>query len=120
MSIQQAINSALAIGAALATQSPAYKKQKNVLKENSLPAAEPPEETAKVSQNYGIENSNGKILSAEAFPEMSTGDIPNYLYSDTLAELAKKEARMQKANIRSQGLVRIKRRQKEMIKNGNK
>ena len=51
---------------------------------------------------------------------MPTGDIPTYLYSDTLAELAKKEARMQKANIKSQGLVRIKRKQKEMIKNGNK
>lgn len=120
MSIQQAINSALAIGAALATQSPAYKKQTNILKEKSLPAVEPPEEMKKASQNYGIEDSKGKLLSAEAFPEMPTGDIPNYLYSDTLAELAKKEARMQKANIKSQGLIRIKRRQKEMIKNGNK
>lgn len=141
MSIQQSLNQALGIGAVLATQTGAYARQKEL----SAKRAETGEVKSELKKEQKLEPGvRSELLTGKESPEYtelirrkderiralterlyqlnpSEANAQNYVRSlpfDKQLELA--EERSKQANSRAAARVIFKKKQQEMIKNGNK
>lgn len=135
MSIQQSLNQALGIGAVLTTQTGAYAAQKEkALKKQEASTIKGQIKTlgAGYESTYDKDVISGEVakekdkqvqeLRKRLFElEPTQKNAEQWLYNMPLGELAERQARAEKANMKAKGKVAFKILQKkEMIKNGNK
>lgn len=139
MSIQQSLNQALGIGAVLATQSGAYAAQKEkALKKQEASTIKGQIKTlgAGYESTYDVDGKPKDVISGEVAKEKdkqvqelrkrlfelepTQKNAEQWLYNMPFGELAERQARAEKANMKAKGKAAFKILQKEMIKNDNK